>query len=88
MPTVFFYILIINVIGFLAFGIDKFKAKHHMWRIREFTLMVFALLGGGIGCFLGMRIFHHKTRHSLFTIGIPVCIVLNIAFLILLKIVL
>lgn len=86
MPIVCYYILIINVIGFLAFGIDKCKAKHHMWRIREFTLMAFALLGGGMGCFLGMKIFHHKTRHRLFTIGIPVCIVLNIVFLILLKI--
>ena len=86
MPALLIYILLINIIGFVTFGIDKFKAKNNMWRISEFTLMLLALLGGGVGCFLGMRIFHHKTRHTLFTVGIPVLIAINIIFLLLLKI--
>lgn len=72
------YALIINIIGFFAFGIDKLKARHHKWRISEFTLMLLAVLGGGIGCFLGMRLFHHKTRHTLFTVGIPVIVVMKV----------
>lgn len=78
MSTFKFYVLVINIIGFLAFGIDKLKARHHRWRISEFTLMLLAVLGGGIGCFLGMRLFHHKTRHTLFTVGIPVIIVVEV----------
>lgn len=68
---IFFYLTVINLIGFGAFGIDKHKAVHHRWRIRESTLFAIALLGGSIGCLIGMRIFHHKTLHPSFRIGIP-----------------
>lgn len=65
------YLLAINAAGFAAFGLDKHKAIRNKWRIRESSLMLFALLGGSPGCLAGMYLFRHKTRHRLFTVGIP-----------------
>lgn len=65
------YLLFINFVGFATFGIDKYKAIHNRWRIRESVLLGMALLGGSIGCLIGMYVFHHKTLHRSFTIGIP-----------------
>lgn len=67
----FSYLFFINLIGFAAFGIDKYKAVHHRWRIREAALFIIAFLGGSIGCLTGMYFFHHKTLHRSFVIGIP-----------------
>lgn len=57
----FIYIISINSITFLAFGIDKFKAVHDMWRIKESVLITLMLAGGAIGSYTGMKVFHHKT---------------------------
>ena len=57
------YLIIANLAGFAMMGIDKYKAKHERWRIRERTLMLTAALGGSVGVFCGMRVFHHKTLH-------------------------
>jgi uncharacterized membrane protein YsdA (DUF1294 family) len=73
------YLLLINIAGFAAFGIDKYKAVHHRWRIRESVLFLFAILGGGVGCLAGMYLFRHKTRHLSFTIGIPVILIAELA---------
>lgn len=72
------YLLIINLIGFLAMGIDKFKAKRGYWRIPEGTLIMITALGGGIGTLLGMYIFRHKTKKMKFTIGIPTILIAEI----------
>ena len=72
------YFLIINLIGFFAMGIDKFKAKRGYWRIPEGTLIMITLLGGGIGTFCGMYIFRHKTKKLKFTIGIPTILITEI----------
>lgn len=66
------YLLIINALGLLIMLADKEKAKKHLWRIPESTLLTVAALGGSIGCYAGMRLFHHKTRKPKFYIGIPV----------------
>lgn len=66
------YLLIINALGLLIMLADKEKAKKHRWRIPESTLLTVAALGGSIGCYAGMRVFHHKTRKPKFSIGIPV----------------
>ncbi len=72
------YLLIINLIGFLAMGIDKFKAKRGYWRIPEGTLIMITALGGGIGTLLGMYTFRHKTKKMKFTIGIPTILITEI----------
>lgn len=65
------YFLAINVVAFGLFGIDKYKARHNHWRIKESTLWLATLLGGGAGAFAAMRLFRHKTQHMLFVIGVP-----------------
>lgn len=71
------YILVINIIGFFVMYLDKQKAKKNKWRISEKTLFVIAIMLGSIGIYLGMYKFRHKTLHLIFTVGIPVCIILN-----------
>ena len=70
-----------NLIVFCVYGLDKYKAKKDKWRIPEKTLLLLAFFFGGLGAFFGMRVFHHKTKHRLFTIGVPLCLLLNIAAL-------
>ena len=71
----FSYVLILlallNLTAFTAFGIDKYKAIHHTWRIQERTLLLLALFGGSIGAIIGMIVFHHKTNHLKFRWGLP-----------------
>ena len=63
---------LINVITFLVYGIDKLKAKKRKWRIPEATLILFAIMGGSIGAWLGIKVWHHKTMHKKFKYGIPI----------------
>lgn len=78
---VLFYVLAINLIAFLAYGIDKLKAKKNMWRIPEATLMWMAVAGGSIGAIIGMKVWHHKTLHKKFKFGIPAIIIIQIALI-------
>ena len=77
MKLLLIYLLLINAAGFLLMLIDKIKAKKNLWRIPEITLLTAAILGGSIGCLMGMRLFRHKTLHPQFSIGIPVIIALQ-----------
>lgn len=72
------YILLVNLGGFIAFGIDKKRSVRSKWRIPEATLLTFALLFGSVGCLLGMKVFRHKTLKPLFYIGIPTILVFQI----------
>ena len=72
------YLTVINLTGFAVMGIDKRKAGRHLWRVRESTLFLIALLGGSVGSILGMRMFRHKTRHWYFVYGMPAILVLQI----------
>ena len=72
------YLVIINVITFVMFGVDKYKAIRQEWRIRESTLLGLALIGGSIGGWLAMYIFHHKTKKVKFFVGIPVILAIQI----------
>ena len=76
---VFVYLVIVNIIGFLAMGIDKAKAKAGAWRIPEKTLLGIAVMGGGLGVMLGMEGFRHKTKHWYFKYGIPVVLMVEIS---------
>ena len=72
------YLLVINILGFFAMGIDKYKAKIGSWRIPENTLFGFCFLGGGIGTIAGIYTFRHKTKKKKFTIGMPLIVILEI----------
>ncbi|MBE6923020.1 MAG: DUF1294 domain-containing protein [Ruminococcaceae bacterium] len=78
MKYLIIYLLIINALGFLLMLIDKWKARHHRWRIPEATLMGVAALGGSVGSLVGMYTVRHKTKHIKFTVGIPVILVVQI----------
>lgn len=77
--VILFYFLIINAVGFTLMLTDKLRAKKKLWRIPESTLMTAAVLGGSIGCLIGMYTVRHKTKHLKFTLGIPAILVLQIA---------
>ena len=76
------YLLLLNGIAFVLFGIDKLKARKGRWRIPERSLLVVALLGGSIGAWLGIKVWHHKTLHKKFSIGVPLIICLQIGLLV------
>lgn len=75
----FIYLAIINVLTFCLYGIDKRRAIRSRWRISEATLLWMAVLGGSLGAWLGMRVWHHKTQHKKFQYGIPLIIIAQIA---------
>lgn len=78
MRNIIIYLCVINAIAFLLYGLDKQKAKRHKWRIPEATLLGVAFLGGSIGAFLGMQVFHHKTRKAKFYIRVPLIFFLQV----------
>ena len=75
------YLIIVNVLGLVLFGIDKWKAKHAKWRISEPTLLAIAAIGGSIGSWFGMKVWHHKTLHKKFKYGIPLIMMVQFALL-------
>lgn len=75
------YLLAMNVIGFLSMLIDKYRAVHHLWRISEKMLFLFAVLGGSLGSYIGMHAAHHKVSKKKFSIGIPLILILQILIL-------
>ena len=77
--TIIYYLIIINIVTFLVYGIDKLKAKKALWRIREASLLMLAILGGSIGAWLDMKVWHHKTLHKKFRYGIPAIIIIQLA---------
>jgi len=73
-----------NVITFSMYATDKRKAKKGRWRVSEATLIACAFFMGGIGSFLGMRVFRHKTQHLKFRLLVPLAILVNIGVIVLL----
>ena len=76
------YLATINIVAFLIYGIDKWKAKRSKWRISETALLVLAMIGGSIGAWLGMKTWHHKTLHKKFRFGVPLILITQILLLI------
>lgn len=78
----FLYIIIINIITFHLYRIDKWRAEQSEYRISEAILLGVSFLGGALGAFCAMREFRHKTLHSVFAIGVPIALVIQTIFII------
>ena len=76
-----YYLIVINVVTFLVYGIDKWKAKQGSWRISEATLLILAAIGASIGALLGMKVWRHKTQHKKFKYGLPLILLAQIALI-------
>ena len=74
--------LVMNLISFILYGVDKRRAKKDRWRIRESTLLLATWFMGGVGAYAGMRVFRHKTKHTAFVISAPVAAVLQLALMV------
>lgn len=81
MILLWIWLVCINVVAFIVYGIDKRNAGKR-WRVPEKTLFLLAFLGGGIGCLAGMYLLRHKTKHWYFVLGIPLITVLEAILLI------
>ena len=75
------WLILINVAAFALMGVDKYRARRGLWRVPERTLMTAALMGGSVGAILGMELFRHKTRHTKFTVGLPLILLAQAALL-------
>ena len=75
------YLALSNLLSLSLFGIDKWKAKHTKWRISEKTLLLVAAIGGSIGAWVGMKLWHHKTQHKKFKYGVPLIFIIQLAAL-------
>lgn len=75
------FLLFINLLAFIAYGIDKRKARKGQWRIPESTLLALAAIGGSVGAWVGMKVWHHKTLHPKFKYGVPAIFVIHIILL-------
>lgn len=84
---VVYYLIGVNLLTFIAYGIDKYKARHKQWRITEASLLLLAILGGSPAALLAMRLFHHKTLHKKFRYGVPAILLiqLTIVFFLIVK---
>ena len=78
MKIVTAYLILVNIIGFLLMGTDKKRAIRKRWRIPEKTLFLCSLIGGSIGTWAGMYVFHHKTKHYYFVVGMPMILLMQV----------
>ena len=76
-----FCIIGVNVITFVVYGIDKLKAKKGKWRVPETTLLLLAIIGGSVGAWCGVKVWHHKTMHLKFKYGIPLIMAVQVGLL-------
>ena len=79
MRYIFYYLLFINVVAFIVYGVDKWKACLGRWRTSEKMLLLLAVVGGSIGALCAMQVCHHKTQHKKFRFGVPMILLLQIA---------
>lgn len=76
--TIVTYLITVNILTFAVYDIDKLKAKKGKWRSPEASLLGLAIIGGSIGAYFGIKVWHHKTLHKKFKYGIPAIIILQI----------
>lgn len=80
---IWYYLIIINMFTFFLYGFDKYKARKGAWRIPESRLLFFAAIGGSAGALIGMFVWHHKTKHAKFYIGVPLIMGIQILLILL-----
>ena len=81
MEVVAYFLIGINVLAFIVYGVDKWRAAHGRWRIPESTLLGLAVIGGSIGALIGMKVWHHKTKHKKFVFGLPAILLIQLIIL-------
>lgn len=81
MDSFFIYLILINIVSFILMGWDKYCAIKNKWRIPEKTLLGLSIIGGGIGIYLGMKTFRHKTQKPIFQIIVPITVIITIYLL-------
>lgn len=75
------YLIAMNLLTFVLFAADKYKAVHKRWRIREAVLLGASMLGGSVGGMLAMWMLRHKIRSPKFFVGVPLMFILQVALL-------
>lgn len=75
---IIYYLLTINLLTFVTYGIDKYKARHKHWRVCEASLLLLAVLGGSPAALLAMHLFRHKTQHNKFRYGVPAILIAQV----------
>ncbi len=83
MAIIIYYLLTINLLTFVTYGIDKYKARHKHWRVREASLLLLAVLGGSPAALLAMHLFRHKTQHNKFRYGVPGILIVQVLLVVL-----
>lgn len=76
-----YYLVAINAIAFILYGLDKLWAKKGRWRVPERSLILIAAAGGSIGAIAAMKVWHHKTKHNKFRLGLPAILLAQIALI-------
>lgn len=77
MRILMYYLIVVNVITWIIYGLDKWKARNGKQRIPERTLLLFTAAGGSAGAIAGMLMFRHKTRKAKFVVAVPVMLVVH-----------
>jgi len=77
MTLLYYYLIAINALTLIFYGVDKLKARHQWWRIPEWTLLTLAALGGSPCALIAMHLFHHKTRKPAFRFGVPAIFIIQ-----------
>jgi uncharacterized membrane protein YsdA (DUF1294 family) len=84
MDAVIYLLFGINILTFIVYGVDKFRAAHGKWRVSEASLLWLAIIGGSIGALIGMRVWHHKTKHEKFVYGLPLILIAQLVIIMIL----
>ena len=71
------YLIVINIITFIIFGLDKYYAIKNKFRVSESTLFCLCIIGGSFLGYIGMKVFRHKTKKTYFRIGVPLIMILE-----------
>ena len=85
MEGMIYYIIGINIVAFVVYGLDKLFAKLRSWRVPELWLLALAAVGGSVGAYLAMQLFRHKTLHWKFRLGVPLLFVVQAALVLYLR---